>query len=110
MRQQRSIPYRPKRGQAFLYLRNPLLVVSLFCHRSAARDVRLGHPVGKPALADTDMLVSEANRSDGRRDRKAGCVVRVCGELLIFDTKQQFATHSIQRTPGCCCLTSRDAR
>ena len=33
--------------------------------------------VRETALADTDMLVSEANRSDGRRDRKAGCVVRV---------------------------------
>jgi hypothetical protein len=29
MRQQRSIPYRAKRGQAFLYLRNPLSIVTL---------------------------------------------------------------------------------
>ncbi len=51
MRQQHSIPYRAKRGQTFLYLRNPLFAVSLFCYRPAARESRLSQPVGKPLLS-----------------------------------------------------------
>ena len=51
MRQQHSLPCRAKRGQTFLYLPNPLFVVSLFGHRPAARDSRLSQPVGKPVLS-----------------------------------------------------------
>ena len=51
MRPQSFIPYRAKRGQALLYLRNPFLSVSLLCHRPTACDSRLSQPVGKPVLS-----------------------------------------------------------